>query len=77
MIGFKQDSFVNQFAFTYSFRLSVNKNLLSYYYVPRSLSGTVDIVFLLMEVGKTDKGKTNINVMSALKDKGKMLWELI
>lgn len=45
--------------------------------MPSSLSGSVGIVFLLMEVGRTDKGKPNMNVMSALKDKGKMLWELI
>lgn len=43
----------------------------------RFLLGIVDIVFFLMEVGKIDKGKININVMSVLKDKGKMLWELI
>lgn len=37
----------------------------------------MDIVFLLMEVGTTDTGKPNTNVMSVLKDEGKMLWELI
>lgn len=35
------------------------------------------IVFLLMEVGNTDTGKPNTNVMSVLKDESKILWELI
>lgn len=41
--------------------------------MPSSLSGTADVVFLLMQVKKTDTGKTNINVKNALKDKGKMV----
>lgn len=55
----------------------MNKNLLSYCYVLSSLSSTVGLVFLLMEVGNTDAGKTDTNVMNILKDEGKMLWELI
>lgn len=41
--------------------------------MPSSLTGTVDVVFFLIQVEKTDTGKTNINVKNALKDKGKIV----
>lgn len=71
----KQESYIHQFAFIYFYSgcHPINKNLLNYYCMPSSLSGTADVVFLLMQVKKTDTGKTNINVKNALKDKGKMV----